>query len=766
MVDPSNPDEASSGLQNDLPDESDPTPTARDRDTQSVAEEGDGQDTTRIATPDNLAAASSKASSEETVSVERFLPSDDTMSAVKDLGIRLQAVPDQKILGRVAHYDIIRILGRGGMGSVFEAFDTKLFRRVAIKFMASSLAASEKSRSRFMREARVAASINHTNIVTIFAVEEYEGRPYLVMELVNGTTLHEHIKRNGALQTNDVLRIGRQIATGLRAAHDKAIVHRDVKPGNILLEDGIERVKIVDFGLAQVIFERSEITSQGQTLGTPRYMAPEQIEDNRVDERADLFSFGCVLYAMCAGRPPFVGNPISVLHLILRDQQEPVMQVNPDIPAALSNLIDRLLCKDRGARIQTAAEAETAIAEIIRAEDSSTSPWSPLSHEKTPRRTPWWAAVFVVLAGVFGWLSGIGSWFQSSDESPGKIESGVAPTLIADDAALEFQAPVRRHGPGMESVTVGAGGDFATLTSVAAYVQAGDTIVVSGPLPPNDMLALTDSERHRGVIVDWHPSCELVVDSVSAVIIESVQDVCIRGMRATATNAHLISLSGDCSGLLLEQCRLRQTAGSRQALIGVWASGRPDNPIVIRDCMIEYFDIACAVMGNDESASTDIRIEQNVFRGLQKKWGTCFVMDKHINHVHIIKNRIGPIGVGLSVTGRAMDLDLIQNTFFGVQECLSTNLLNGAEDFEVSCNLAVNCGFFAANDQVDGVHCELNYSDLKIGGADVLPQGNVEFESTRWDDENYLRPRSQLEITSKASGASPRWIGAVEPGNQ
>ncbi len=201
-----------------------------------VPDHYDGQAVTRIF------------SGEEVEEENRFSPSDDTFTAVQDLGLRLQTVPGHNVIGRMAHYDIIRCLGRGGMGTVFEAFDTRLYRPVAIKFMASSLAASPKARERFLREARVAASINHPNVVTIHAVDEYEGRPYLVMEFVSGKTLHDHLRKLGAVPLGDVLRISRQIATGLRAAHEKGIVHRDIKPGNILLENGVERVKIVDFG--------------------------------------------------------------------------------------------------------------------------------------------------------------------------------------------------------------------------------------------------------------------------------------------------------------------------------------------------------------------------------------------------------------------------------------------------------------------------------------------------------------------------------------
>src|SRR5262245_41150838 len=200
-------------------------------------------------------------------------------------------------LGRIGHYEVLELLGRGGFGIVFRAFDEVLQRVVAVKVMAPQIAATSPARKRFLREARSSAAVRHENVVQVHAVEE-QPLPYLVMEYIPGETLEQHIDRVGPLEIQDILRIGAQVARGLAAAHDMKLIHRDVKPANILLESGVDaRAKLTDFGLARAADEAS-LTQSGVVAGTPMYMAPEQACGETVDHRADLFSLGSVLYEM------------------------------------------------------------------------------------------------------------------------------------------------------------------------------------------------------------------------------------------------------------------------------------------------------------------------------------------------------------------------------------------------------------------------------------------------------------------------------------
>jgi len=274
----------------------------------------------------------------------------------------LQSATRPGWLGRLAHYEIEMILGRGAFGIVVKAFDEKLHRVVAIKLMNPDLASTSPPRKRFLREAWTAAAVRHENIVGIHAVEE-EPIPYLVMEYIPGITLQQRLDQNGPLELPEILKIGQQMAAGMAAAHAANLIHRDIKPSNILLEEGIEaRVKISDFGLARAVDDAS-LTSSGLIAGTPMYMAPEQARGEILDHRADLFSLGSVLYQMTSGRPPFrAANTMAVLKRVCDDTPRPIQDVVPGVPDWLCSIVFRLLEKKPEARFQTAKEVADVFA--------------------------------------------------------------------------------------------------------------------------------------------------------------------------------------------------------------------------------------------------------------------------------------------------------------------------------------------------------------------------------------------------------------------
>jgi WD40 repeat protein len=281
-------------------------------------------------------------------------------TAAEDLPLDFLRPPEQPgHLGRLGHYEVLELVGRGGMGVVFRAHDERLQRVVAIKVLAPHLAGSTLARERFLREARAAAAVSHDHVVTTHAVEE-DGVPYLVMQYVSGVSLHDRMRRRGPLGVKEVLRIGTQAARGLAAAHAQGLVHRDVKPANILLENGVERVKITDFGLARAA-EDVSLTQEGAVAGTPAYMSPEQANAERVDARSDLFSLGTVLYEMCTGALPFRGGSAAVLRSVANDVPRPLRQLNPEVPEALAAVIEKLHAKDPARRYQSAAE----LAEVL-----------------------------------------------------------------------------------------------------------------------------------------------------------------------------------------------------------------------------------------------------------------------------------------------------------------------------------------------------------------------------------------------------------------
>ena len=259
-------------------------------------------------------------------------------------------------VGRLAHYEILEVIGRGAFGTVLRAFDEKLQRVVAIKVMALELAATSPARKRFMREAQASAAIRHENVVSVYAVEE-NPLPYLVMEYIPGRTLQQRLNDRGPLDVPTVLRLGRQIAEGLAAAHAQGLIHRDVKPGNILLETSVQdRVKITDFGLARAADDAS-LTQSGTIAGTPLYMAPEQALGHKLDQRADLFSFGSVLYQMISGRPPFrAASALAVLKRVVDETPRPIREIIPETPQWLCDIITKLHAKNPDERYQSARE--------------------------------------------------------------------------------------------------------------------------------------------------------------------------------------------------------------------------------------------------------------------------------------------------------------------------------------------------------------------------------------------------------------------------
>jgi hypothetical protein len=268
-------------------------------------------------------------------------------------------------LGRLGHYHVQEVVGRGGFGIVLRAFDEKLHRVVAIKVLAPELAISASARQRFIREARAAAAVAHEHVVAIHAIEEEQRPPFIVMQYVDGVSLQDKLDRKGPLELHEILRIGTQIAEGLAAAHKHGLVHRDIKPANILLENGVERVKINDFGLARTADDAS-LSQSGMVAGTPLYMSPEQASGAVVDHRSDLFSLGSVLYAMCTGRPPFrARTTMAVLKRVCEESATPVQEVNADVPDGLADIIARLHAKDPAERRHSTAEVAELLAQHL-----------------------------------------------------------------------------------------------------------------------------------------------------------------------------------------------------------------------------------------------------------------------------------------------------------------------------------------------------------------------------------------------------------------
>jgi eukaryotic-like serine/threonine-protein kinase len=311
-------------------------------------------------------------------------------------------------LGRLDYYEILEVIGRGGTGVVLRARDTKLERIVAIKVLAAPLAASGTARQRFAREARAAAAIRDEHVIGIHAVRDDTPVPYLVMEYIGGCNLEALLRKGGPLEVKEILRIGIQIASALAAAHKHGLIHRDVKPANILLENGVQRVKLTDFGLARAADDAS-LTQTGFIAGTPMYMAPEQTAGEPIDARTDLFSLGSVLYELCSGRPAFrAPTTLAVMKRVSEETPRPIREVNPDIPESVCRLIERLHAKKPADRPASAMEVADLLARLL-ADLQQPGPVGHVSNVPSSqarwKRAPRWlwaAAALLVLLGGLG----------------------------------------------------------------------------------------------------------------------------------------------------------------------------------------------------------------------------------------------------------------------------------------------------------------------------------------------------------------------------
>jgi eukaryotic-like serine/threonine-protein kinase len=270
---------------------------------------------------------------------------------------------------RLGAYEVLELIGHGGMGEVYRARDTRLGRTVAIKILPEHLSMNAQSRDRFEREARTTSALNHPHICSIYDVGEQDGLSYLVMEFIEGQTLAELLS-NGALPFEQATAFAVQMASALAAAHSRGIVHRDFKPSNVMITPAA--VKVLDFGLAKIESTPGpndstvqELTQQGVILGTLHYMSPEQAEGREVDSRSDIFSFGLVLHEMLTGVKSFLrDSPASTISAVLRDDPPPLDTFLPNVPSALKQLMERCVRKDPARRAQSMADVRVLLEEI------------------------------------------------------------------------------------------------------------------------------------------------------------------------------------------------------------------------------------------------------------------------------------------------------------------------------------------------------------------------------------------------------------------
>jgi hypothetical protein len=603
-----------------------------------------------------------------TIPVGKGRPPDDTDPL---LGIScLRPSSNPQALGRIGAYDVLSVLGRGGMGVVLKAFDTSLHRAVAIKLLSPHLAASRKAHRRFLREARAAAGINHPNVVTIHAVEEQDGMPYLVMEYVPGQTLRQRIDAGDPFDLASLLRIGAQVAAGLAAAHRHGVIHRDIKPANIMLEDGIERAKITDFGLALVALDVAELTSADNLLGTPAYMAPEQVAGRRVDPRADLFSLGCVLYAMVSGGSPFHGaHALAIARKVTDFVPPPLHEQYPEVPRVFSDTVARLLEKDPDRRYPSAEEVhEVLVGYLARAQQGGSLEALSRPGRAGPAPRPRRRQVAVAALALLALLVGAAGFWLGRRQGP--VSGPAQDSSRADDPSL----PPPQPG---EVLTVAQTGKarYRDLREALARAGPGSTIRILDEAAYTGPFLFDDAERLRDVTVESpnHAVLQLANSDKPVVYVGDTPGVVLRGMHVRAGELqHCISVLGNCEGLTVEDVRLTQAPQCPFAALVLWrgSKGSAARPVVLRRLDVQSGRLGVAILGDDSKPAEWVRVEDSRFTGP----GRQVSVEVAARDVRVTGNLFlqGKRGVSLVLTrpGQSQRLSIAHNTFFRTAEWL------------------------------------------------------------------------------------------------
>ncbi|WP_435006697.1 protein kinase domain-containing protein [Tundrisphaera lichenicola] len=604
----------------------------------------------------------------------------DEAASLQFLSLDPPGRPDS--FGRLTHYELLRVIGRGAMGVVVRAFDTQLNRTVAIKLMTPHLMASDQAVNRFIREARAAAAINHPNVVTIHAVAEHVGIPFLVMEYVDGRSLMDRIRSDRPLTTSEILRISLQISDGLAAAHRQGVIHRDIKPANIMLEDQIDRVKITDFGLARVLLDQSELTSQGVVVGTPAYMSPEQVNGQPLDQRSDLFSLGCVMYAMTTGHSPFRGeNALGTARRITSQKHVSLRVLNKAIPGSFIKIVDRLLEKDPSDRFQSAQEVvdqlTVHLAQINHHGDSL------YEHpEPKPDKKKFTALLLIGFAMVVGILALI-------------VYSKT------DDNLFDRRNWAVTSEPKQRIITVSMAGnaDYRSIVDAIGHATKNQIIHVLDPGPYESILPTIQGNRLEGLTLISTASTILRSSGTQPVIkIVGTSRVVIHGFRIeAATNQHALEISGHCPGVRIEGCELVSPLDSGLGVINLHegARGTEDSPIRLKDLSIRGGGVGLVVGGQNERVPVRyIEVTDSKFRTASPVFGHPIVIQYANRQITIMRN---VLSTGLSAISlmfpdpqSVSDVIIAENSFGDVELAFSLNNSSADQGISIQNNLIVD----------------------------------------------------------------------------
>ena len=644
-------------------------------------------------------------------------------------------------------FHLLEKIGEGGMGAVYRALDTKLDRIVAIKVLPPGRLSDADAVARFQREAKALARLSHPHIIQAYDSGVDRGRHFLVMEFVEGTTLESVLRQHGALSPALAADLIHQAALGLYHAHEKGLVHRDLKPGNLLVSglsvapapSAVFRatasydparanvksigstVKLLDLGLARFLHDQigdSQLTQEGMGMGTPDYMAPEQFRDAlHADIRTDIYGLGCTLYHLIAGQVPFPGTSFSEkANAHAKKEPIPLEERCPEVPAGLAVVVQKMMCKHPSERFQNADEVAEALApfvagasqSMIRLRQTGRWPPAPLTMRAPPRARPAliWASVVgvaLIAIGVAAW-----PWLFPPDASPlpqppENKQPGL--DLVADadkKKPIELPKPKKVTIPNGLTVAMDGTGQYTSIQAALDAIKPGQTIQIVDSARYDESLSLTESERHAGVTVEGHANSS-GLPIIHGFLIRDVAKVTIRRLRIETDKGGMgAQVTGKSPGVLLEGLEI-DTGAIQVSCIKIESLGlQPsDAPVVISDCVLRGSYPGVHLAGVKRGTLTPSPVRQVVIKNNfidRCRWG--IYTEGTLENIQIVGNRFsntGTCGVlfmyPLPPTHHVL---IANNTFTQCDRGFIFQTDEGdayrGENIQIANNLFLNCG--------------------------------------------------------------------------
>ncbi len=705
-------------------------------------------------------------------------------------------VPAPGVVRRIGNYELLHALGQGGMGVVYAGRDLTTGQSVAVKILLPRNAKDEQFRKRFLREARAGALLRGPHIVPVIGMFEDGDTLYLVMERIAGGSLQAWLELHPMREVDWIVSIARQIARGLAVAHVAGVIHRDIKPSNILLDEDGQTAWIADFGLAMLSHGSDNLTTTGRPLGTPNYMSPEQIRGETTDHRTDLFSLGCVIYAMVAGESPFHSETMATTTWrIIQTSPQPLNKLDARVPRGLARIVDKLLKKEPASRFSSAEEVDQELGrcldpelEALEPDLEATQVFSDDRHSDPPQpqaTSGAWgrialAAIAASLMGAFIVRPAFLPSPPHADEEPLGVSS-VLP--VAGMSAAPGPHDAGPRAPRTWTVASDGTADFDSLRGALKNAGPGDEIRVLDNAGYEGPIIIDEPVRLRGVrlISPQHATINASNPNgrFGSLIIMGTRDVFVEGFFVNGgAEHHAVYLSGDLAGTTLQDLTIAQPPGATWAnlMLARECRGIAEAPLTIRLC--RFATGKYGIFSGREDTPTAVEADQVLIDGNE-----FFGDGTHIELAHAARNvriehnvfRNGDaIHLRLPAAAGSGGFSICNNSFFEVRHWLQFGPADAEFDGKVGNNLLVAVSGppwtpdfdrrsgkwrFFNNICEDG-----NAADPTLASPLGLIVRDALLESRSPGEPGFLRPHATSPAASGGAGDGlPSYVGARAP---